>query len=250
MVKNKNIIAIIPARGGSRGVPKKNIIDLGGYPLISYSIACAKLSKHISRVIVSTDSQEIADIAKKYGAEVPFMRPAEFATDTAVDIDVIKHAMGWLRENENFEPEYIVFLRPVTPLREPELIDKAIEYLHACPEATSLRSGWETREAPHKLFGKDGKFFTGLFPSDPRPEYYNLPRQAFAPVYQPDGYVDIWKTKTIKETGILHGDKILAFESPNSGELDTIKDLEFIKFNLQNNHYSIYDYLKEHFKND
>lgn len=244
-IKNKKIIALIPARGGSKSIPKKNIVDLGGFPLIAYSIAVAKMSKFISRVIVSTDSREIAEIAKKYGAEVPFLRPAEFATDTATDLDVVKHTLKWLKENEDYEPEYLVYLKPPTPLRNPDLIDKAIEILLSHQEASCLRSGHETRESPYKLFGKEGDFFVGLFPNDSRPEYYNLPRQFFPPVYQPDGYVDIWKTKTITEKGMLHGEKILAFIAPDVGELDSPKDLEFIKFNLNKGRYKVYEYLKE-----
>ena len=247
MPKSKNIIALIPARGGSKSIPKKNIVDLGGFPLIAYSIVAAKLSKHIVRVIVSTDSEEIAEVAKRYGAEVPFMRPAEFATDTAGDLDVVKHAIAWLKENEEGEPEYIVFLRPTTPLRDPSLIDEAIEKILAHSEATSLRSGHEIRESPYKLFGKKGDYFVGLFPQDPRPEYYNLPRQAFPPVYQPDGYVDIWKSQTIRETGLLHGSEILAFPVPDVGELDKPQDLEFIRFQLEKGHCEIVDYLKNNF---
>lgn len=248
MSKNKKIIAIIPARGGSKGIPKKNIVEIGGFSLIAYSIAAAKMSKIISRIIVSTDSEEIAEIAKFYKAEVPFIRPAEFATDTATDSDVVKHVIKWLKENENFQAEYLVYLRPTTPLRDPDLIDKAIEILLSRQEATCLRSGHEIRESPYKLFSKEGDFFVGLFPSDSRPEYYNLPRQSFPPVYQPDGYVDIWKTKIIEETGLLHGSKISAFVTPDVGELDSYKDLEFIKFKLEKENYRIYDYLRNNFK--
>jgi len=247
MRRNKEIIAIIPARGGSKSIPKKNIVDLNGFPLIAYSIVAAKMSKHISRVIVSTDSKEIAEIAKQYGAEVPFLRPAEFATDDAVDFDVVKHAIEWFREHENYEPEYIVFLRPTTPLRDPSLIDSAIEYFLSHKEATCLRSAHETRESPFKLFGKEGDFFVGLFPNDSRPEYYNLPRQFFPPVYQPNGYVDIWKTQTIMDKGVLHGEKILGFVAPDAGELDNREDLEFIQFHLEKGQYAICDYLKQNF---
>ena len=248
MKKNKKIIAIIPARGGSKSIPKKNIIDLGGFPLIAYSIVAAKMSKLISRVIVSTDSKEIAEISKKYGAEVPFLRPAEFATDTSGDFEVFKHAMDWMKQNEGYLPEYWVHLRPTTPLRDPELVDKGIEEILKQPEATSLRSGHELRESPHKCFMIENGFFVGLFPEDKRPEYYNLPRQSFPPVYQPDGYVDIWKTKIIMDTGMLHGPKILAFIAPGAGELDSLKDLEFVRFNLNKGHYKIYEYLKNNFK--
>lgn len=243
-LKNRKIIALIPARGGSKSIPKKNIIDLGGFPLIAYSIAAAKMSKFISRVIVTTDSKEIAEIAEHYGGEAPFLRPAEFATDTAFDLDVVKNALEWLKEKENYEPEHLVYLRPTTPLRNPDLVDRAIETLLCHQEATCLRSGHEIRESPYKLFGKEGDFFVGLFPQDSRPEYYNLPRQSFPAVYQPDGYVDIWKTKTIIDKGMLHGSKILAFIVPDEGELDSRKDLEFIKFNLDRGNYKIYEYLK------
>lgn len=244
----KNIIALIPARGGSKSIPQKNIVDLGGFPLIAYSVATAKMSKHISRIIASTDSNEIAQIAKQYGSEVPFMRPAEFAADTAGDFDVVKHALDWLRDNEGSEPELLVYLRPTTPLRDPALVDNAIQHLLSHPGATCLRSGHEIRESPYKLFGKEGDFFVGLFPQDSRPEYYNLPRQSFPPVYQPDGYVDIWKSQTIRESGTLHGPRISAFIAPDVGELDSPKDLEFIRFNLEKQNYKIYDYLKKNFK--
>lgn len=248
MPKNKKIIAIIPARGGSRGIPKKNIVNLGGYHLIAYSIIAAKMSKLISRIIVSTDSEEIDEIAKHYGAEVPFLRPAEFATDTAGDLEVVKHAIKWLKENEGYLPEYWVHLRPTTPLRNPELVDKAIEQFIRNKTATCLRSGHELRESPHKCFVIKNGFFVGLFPEEKRPDYTNLPRQFFPTVYQPDGYVDVIKRKTVMEYGIFHGSKILSFISPDTGEVDRPEDLEFIKFNLDRGNYKIYEYLKNNFK--
>lgn len=247
MLKDKNIIALIPARGGSKSIPKKNIVNLGGFPLIAYSIAVAKMSKHIARIVVSTDSSEIAEIAKSYGAEVPFMRPAEFATDTATDYEVFKHVMEWFRDNENFKPEFWVHLRPTTPLRDTELLDKGIEELLKHPEATCLRSGHELREPPQKYFVIENGFFTGLFPEDKRPDSTNLPRQSFPKAYQPDGYVDVIKRTTVTREGVLHGARILAFITPNVGELDGPEDLEFIKFKLERGNYKIYEYLKENY---
>jgi CMP-N,N'-diacetyllegionaminic acid synthase len=238
----KDIIALIPARGGSKSIPKKNIVDLGGFPLIAYSIATARMSKHISRIIVSTDLEEIGEIAKQYGAEVPFTRPAEFATDTAIDYDVVKHTLDWLQENEKYEPEYIVFLRPTTPLRDPAIVDNGIEFILSCPEASSLRSGHELRESPHKMFKKEGDYFVGLFDQDS--EYSNMPRQSFPPVYQPDGYVDIWKIETIRAHGVLQGEKMLGFAVPDVGELDNPQDLDILRCYLENGHYEIGDYLK------
>jgi CMP-N,N'-diacetyllegionaminic acid synthase len=239
--------AIIPARGGSKGVSKKSIAPLGGFPLIAYAIAAAKLSKKIDRIIVSTDSEEMAAVAKKFGAEVPFLRPSEFAQDNSPDIDFVKHAVEWFEKNEGKVPEYFVHLRATTPLRHPEDIDTAIETIQQHPEATSLRSGYEMRESPYKLFGITEDYFAGLFPQDPRPEYWNLPRQSFPPVYQPDGYVDVLKTDFIKRTGTMHGEKILAFVSENTGEIDTLKDFEFLEHKLQNSQWEIYDWLKKNF---
>ena len=237
--------AIIPARGGSKGVPKKSIALLGGFPLIAYSIAAAKLSKTIARVIVSTDSEEMAEVARSFGAETPFMRPAEFARDTSPDIEFVQHAIQWLKEHESRAPEYLVHLRPTTPLRKPEDIDKAIEMLTRNPEATSLRSGYEMRESPYKLFGIHDGYFTGLFPQDSRPEYWNLPRQAFPPVYQPDGYVDILKTDFIQETHTMHGDKILAFVSLDTGEIDKKEDFAVAEYTLKNGSWEICEWLKK-----
>ena len=114
-----DIIAIIPARSGSKSLMDKNIKLLSGHPLIAYSIAAAKLSKGIDRIIVSTNSEKYADIARQYGAEVPFIRPDRYSTDTSTDRDFLIHAMKWLKENEDTLPEYWVHLRPTTPLRIP-----------------------------------------------------------------------------------------------------------------------------------
>ncbi len=240
------IISIIPARSGSKGVSKKNIKLLAGYPLLAYSIITSKLSSKIQRTIVSTDSKKFAEIALSYGAEVPFLRPKEISTDTSLDIEYVKHALEWLQTHEGYRPEYIVLLRPSTPLRVPVLIDAAIEKIIQNKHATSLRSAHETRESPYKLFGiKDG-FFTGLFPDDSRPEYYNLPRQAFPPVYHPNGYVDILKSKTV-ESGSRYGSRILPFITPVVGELDRIEDFEFIEYLLKKQKNPVYEYLKKNF---
>ncbi|HCI04369.1 TPA: cytidylyltransferase [Patescibacteria group bacterium] len=241
------IIALIPARGGSKSIPKKNIMDLGGFPLIAYSIAAAKLSKKINRVIVDTDNEEIAGISKKFGAEIPYLRPKEFATDTSTDFDFMNHSIEWFRKNEKEIPDFIVHLRPTTPLREPSHIDEAIEKIIINKKATSLRSGYEMRESPYKLFGIKNDFFIGLFLKDKRPEYWNLPRQAFPPVYQPDGYVDIIIPKFVIKNKKLHGNKILAYKSPDTGEIDKMEDLKFAEFNLQKNNWEIYQYLKNNF---
>jgi len=123
MEKNKKIIAIIPARGGSKGIPRKNIVNLAGKPLIAWTIEAAKKSNLIGRIIVTTDDQEIADVALKYGAEVPFLRPKELAQDDTQPDPVLKHALQFLYDKENFKPEIIAWLEPPCPIRTAEEID-------------------------------------------------------------------------------------------------------------------------------
>jgi len=111
------VLALIPARGGSKSIPRKNIKPLAGFPLIAYSIAAGIAAETVTRVIVSTEDEQIAKIAKSYGAEVPFLRPAEFALDNTPDLPVFEHALKWLQENEQYEPNIIVQLRPTSPFR-------------------------------------------------------------------------------------------------------------------------------------
>ena len=241
------ILGLIPARAGSKGVPKKNIKLLAGYPLIAYSIIASKLSSKINRTVVSTDSQEFAEIARLYGAEVPFLRPTEFAQDNSDAIEYVKHTLEWFATYENIQPEYLVLLCPPTPLRDHVLVDQAIEKNLNCDKATSLRSAKETQESPYKLFTiKDG-FYEGMFPDDPRPEYYNLPRQSFPPVYHPNGYVDIIKSQTVFDTGSLNGDRMLSFITPEGGDIDRVEDFDFIEFLLNRSKNPIYEYLRKNY---
>lgn len=238
-----DVVAIIQARGGSKGVPKKNIRLLGGFPLIAYSIAACKLASEIERTIVSTDSQEIAGISQEFGAEVPFLRPSEFARDDSTDMDVFKHAVGWFKDKESFVPQYLVQVRPTTPLREPTIINEAVKKIKSHPEATGLVSVHEIQESPCKMFGIEDEFLIGLCPNDPRPEYYNLPRQAFPPVYFGNGYVDIIKSETLIKYNSCYGRRMLGFIAPDTGEVDREEDFKKLEYNLQNGKYEIYEYL-------
>lgn len=248
-MSEKLIYAIIPARGGSKSIPKKNIYNLSGFPLIAYSIAAAKMAKKVSRTIVSTDSEEIAEIAKKFGAEVPFLRPAEISGDTSTDLEFVTHALDWFKKNEGKIPDYLVHLRPTSPLRNPEKIDEAIGLILAHPEATSLRSGHKIPDVPQKNFSLVDEFFVGLFPHDIRPDYHNLPRQSFPPTYKTDGYVDILNTSFIQtDKERIHGDKILAFLTPDTGDIDNQTDLRYVETLLKKEKFPVYDYLQANFK--
>ena len=228
------MIAIIPARSGSKGVPGKNIKLLGEIPLFAYSIIAAKMMPSVSRVIVSTDSEEYAEIAKEYGAEVPFLRPNEISGDKSTDFDLFLHALNWFKVNENLIPDYILHLRPTTPLRNPQIMEDAVRlFIENKNLASSLRSGHSAPESPYKWFLKDdNNYFKGLR-DDLTPEKVNLPRQSFPSVYIPDGYIDILKSSVILTTGTLHGDKMLVFESPFCVEVDTKDDFEYLEFQIQ-----------------
>lgn len=220
------VVAIIPARSGSKGIPDKNIQNLGGFPLIAYTIGAACLSREISRVIVSTDSPKYAEIAKSYGAEVPFLRPFELSTDSSTDMEFMQHAISWLYQREGTVPEYFVHLRITCPFRDPEYIDEAIRKLKEHPEATCLLSG--TKETsiltPYKWLKKDGEYYRSIFFH--HNDDANLPRQWYPDVYIPNIYVDILKAKTIIEQNELHGKKMLAVESPATLDIDTWQDFE------------------------
>lgn len=241
------IIGIIPARGGSKGIPQKNIKLLKGFPLIAYSIIASKLSQTIERTIVSTDSQEIAEISKHYGAEVPFLRPEQYATDSSRDIEWITHALAWFRSRENITPKYLVHLRPTSPIRHPLIIDKAIHIIQDNDDCTGLRSVSEMKEHIYKCFYLDGVYLEGLNPSDQRPEYYNLPRQVFRPIYKGSGYIDIIKTDTVLNNNLLHGSKILAFITDFCGELDAIDDFDYLEWLIDKYGCEILDYLKANY---
>jgi len=228
---NTGVIAIIPARSGSKGVPDKNIRLLGNHPLIAYSIAAAKLSG-IERVLVSTDSKKYAEIAEKYGAEVPFLRPTELAADQSTDLEFMQHAMNFMSKVGEVVPEYWIHLRPTTPLRDPNILKEAINFIQQHPEAHSLRSAHPAPESPFKWFLRDSVgYFQGLR-EDLTPEKVNLPRQTFPTMYVPDGYIDIVRSSWVLTQQNLHGHNMYVFESPVCTEIDTIKDFEFLEYQL------------------
>ena len=226
-------VALIPARGGSKGVPGKNIKLLGGYPLIAFSIVAAKLAKTIDRVIVSTDSDEIAAISRQYGAEVPFIRPAKFATDSSPDSDFVRHALEWFQQNEGMMPDLLVHLRPTTPLRDPKIIDEAVSSLIAMKDATSLRSAHPASESPFKWFRKDTQGYFRPLVDGISVVDANGARQKFETIYVPDGYVDVLRTSYVSTAPDIHGQKIQAFVSPVCCEVDTVDDFEYLEYEFR-----------------
>ena len=225
------ILAIIQARGGSKSIPGKNIKNLAGKPLIAWTIEAAKKSKMINRVIVSTDDLEIAKIAKKFGAEVPFLRPAEFATDTAKSWGLLNHALIWLKENENYEPDAVVQLKPTNPLRRAEHIDQCVKIFLESKNIDSLIT--VTKSPVHPL--KTWKFEKNdlLVPFVPENIYgikeaAKFPRQSLPEVFVQNSCVHVIRPKTILKKKSSIGQKIkgVVMEREDSINIDSPIDFK------------------------
>jgi CMP-N-acetylneuraminic acid synthetase len=217
------IAAFIGARSGSKGIPNKNIVDLGGKPLLAWSIETALQVKSISRVVVSSDSHEYLRIANDYGAEM-VLRPEKYASDTSGDAEWIHHARVVL----DIQDGLIVLLRPTTPLRDPKVIISAIASLKAHKEATSLRSVHEMSETAYKCVEFDPDGYLAGFMND-----FNRPRQAYPKTYHPNGYVDILSVRHLVEYKTCYGYDILGFQTPRVTEVDTPEDLEYLRWQVK-----------------
>lgn len=239
------VYAIIPARAGSKGVKDKNIKDLNGYPLIAYSIAEAKLTTGIDRVIVSTDSEKYASLSVKYGAETPFLRPAEYSSDTSQDIDFMKHAIEWFGQNESVIPEYWVHIRTTCPYRNPDLIDNSISLIKENTQATSLLSVCVPQRglSPFKWLVLKDDYLASIFYDDP--DDANRPRQSYPVAYCRSIYSDIYKSETIIRQEKLFGKNIVPFITEETNDIDDIADFDEAKRNSKLDP-RVADYLEEH----
>ena len=207
-----HVLALIPARGGSKGIPRKNVMVLAGKPLIAYAIEQARISRRITRVLVSTDDEEIAEVARRYGAEVPFIRPAEYAEDLSPDIDVFRHALQWLAEHEDYRPELLVHLRPTGPVRRVELIDRAVDLLAAHWEADALRSVSLAMQTPYKMWRRTrAGHLEPVLRLDGVRDCQSLPRQRLPAVYWQNGYVDVLRPRAVLEKNSMWGDCAIPF---------------------------------------
>ncbi|MBN1668057.1 MAG: acylneuraminate cytidylyltransferase family protein [Anaerolineales bacterium] len=205
------VLALIPARGGSKSIPRKNILPFAGHPLIAYSIAAGLAAETVSRVVVSTDDEEIAAVARQYGAETPFIRPPEYAQDQTPDWPVFQHALHWFSETEDYRPDIVVHLRPTSPFRRVRHIDQAVYRLLERPDADAVRTVCEPFQNPYKMWRIDSQGLMqplGVELGIPR-EPYNQPRQALPKVYWQTGYVDAAWSDTILLKGSMTGDAIL-----------------------------------------
>jgi len=229
-----DIVAIIPARSGSKGVPDKNIKNVYGNPLIAYSIKAALKSCAIDRVIVSTDSHVYAELAMELGADVPFLRPDDISQDNSRDIEFFKHAINWLRENEGSIPKYFVHLRPTTPLRDPSVIDRAVNTFIKS-DYSSLRSVHKMSESAYKTFEVENDVLVRLCGKGTDLDASNLGRQCYPTTYDANGYVDIIRTKLITDYDQIHGNNVCAFVTDLAYEIDEVNDIDFVEYALKSN---------------
>ena len=205
------VLALIPARGGSKGIPRKNLLRVGGKPLIVYSIEHALASRLITRTIVSTDDEEIAEVARAFGAEVPFMRPRDLAQDLSPDIDLFRHALEWLRDREHYRCDLVVHLRPTAPVRRVALVDGAIELMLAQPAAHSLRSVSVPKQSPFKMWRMVNGHLAPLLSVEGTPEPHSLPRQQLPDVFWQNGLADIIRPHVILDLGMMAGHYVVPF---------------------------------------
>jgi N-acylneuraminate cytidylyltransferase len=223
------ILAIIPARGGSKTIPRKNIKPILGKPLIAYTIEESKKSRYINRIILSTDDEEIAILGKKLGAEVPFLRPSELAEDHVPDLPVFQHCLNWLKENDNYKPDIVVHLRPTAPLRKSHHIEAGIELLLKSPGADSVRSVTSVGQHPLKMWKIENSRLIPFIPEKTSgiKESYNMPRQELPEAYIQNGSVDVIWTNTILEKNSMCGDIIVPFVMEEWESINIDNEIDF-----------------------
>lgn len=215
-----NILAIIPARGGSKELPLKNIQKLAGKPLIEYSIIAAKNSKKIDKIIVSTDNKKIANISSALGADVPFLRPESLATDNSLSIDTVKHTLQFLHDNQSYVPNIILLLQPTSPFRTTTMIDTSISMLQKS-QATSVLSVTKIKIHSFKTFRHKTKY---LSPLNSNFEKYTQ-RQQIPDLYYPTGSIYTFWYNTLKKYDSLYGPRILPLIEDEFIDIDNKFDL-------------------------
>lgn len=229
------VLAIVPARGGSKGIPRKNLVSIAGMPLVAHSIAHALASRMVTRVLVSTEDEEIARVALAHGAQVPFLRPARLAEDHVLDHPVFADVLSRLaEETPAYRPDLVVHLRPTTPYRRPGWIDEAVEALSRCPEADSLRSVSPPAAHPYRMFTLDAEGFLVPLMKHVHPEPYLLRRQDLPPVYYYNCVLDVTRPRTILGMASMTGSRILPFQMRPEDvlDIDTPQDLEYARFRM------------------
>jgi N-acylneuraminate cytidylyltransferase len=223
-----DVLAVVPARGGSKGIPRKNLQLLAGKPLVAHAVETGLAAKLVTRVLCSTDDPQIAEAARSAGAEVPFLRPAELARDTSEDWPVFVHTLNWLEQHDNWRPDLIVNLRPTSPLRTPRHVDGAIELLLRTG-ADSVKAVCLARQHPHKMWLRqpDGCIEPYLKTAFRLSRGPDVPRAELEEIYWQNGVVDVTRREVILERGVMIGPRVagLVTELHESIDIDTPVDL-------------------------
>ena len=224
-----NTVAIIPARGGSKGIPRKNIKELCGKPLITYIIETALRVEELDRVIVSTEDKEIAEVAKKCGAEVPFMRPEELARDETPTLPVLQHAVKYLEEKENYKPDIVVLLYATSPLLKHERVSEAIKLL----KARGFDSVLSVVEDRGHYWIKRGEDYERLYPKVLKN------RQFTEPLLKENGAIYLCKRDLLMKENTMVGGKIgfLKMQKEESIDIDEPLDFEIAEFFMRRREY-------------
>jgi CMP-N,N'-diacetyllegionaminic acid synthase len=235
-VSDLNVVAVIPARAGSKGIPDKNLQEISSKSLLNWATQACLKTPSISRTIVSTDSTKYVDLASQYGAEAPFLRPAGISTDKAGDIGFVLHLIDFLKSNSKL-PDLIVHIRPTTPIRNPEVLNAAVECAaEHMGKVTALRSIHKMSESAYKSFEvtDEGELCT-VFRKKKNIEKSNNARQSFPETFVANGYIDILFPEQILKTGLLHGKKVRAFETEPVLEVDSFFELDLIRAQVEKN---------------
>lgn len=226
-MKPKHVLAIIPARGGSKSIPRKNVRLFAGHPLLAFSVAAALQAHSVTRTIISTDEEEMAQIAREMGAEAPFLRPAEFAQDNTLDLPVFEHALQWLAKHEGYKPDIVVQLRPTSPLRPRGLVDEAVQLLLKNPKADSARGVVPSGQNPHKMWRVDADgIMQPLLKVKGIQEPYNAPRQQLPATYWQTGHIDAVRSSVILKKHSMSGEVVLPVmvDPRYTVDIDTMND--------------------------
>jgi CMP-N,N'-diacetyllegionaminic acid synthase len=226
-----NVLCLIIARGGSQRVPNKNIKLLGGRPLLAYSIESARHSRYVNRIVVSTDSDAIADVATKEGAEVPFRRPAEISQGHSTELQAVEHALVTLKERDAYEPDLIVLLRPTSPFRTSRSIDRAVELLMNDPTAHCVRTLRLCSEHPHKMWvmDQDGRRIRSLIPLEEKlPEAHTLSYQLLPVVYIQNASMDVLRPSNIWQLRSTTGSEIIPLIQDEFESVDINTEIDFL----------------------
>lgn len=222
------VLALIPARGGSKGVKMKNIKKFRKKELIYWSISLAKESKFINRIIVSTDNEDIKEVALKYGADVPFLRPSEISGDLSNDYQFIKHCIDFLKETNQKIPDIIIQLRPTYPTRSLKILNDTIDiFINNYENYDSLRTVYKLDKSPYKMYRIQNNELTPLFKEvDGIKEPYNECRQILPETYIHNGYIDIIKSDIVYDKNSITGDRIYPYvmDKNEYHDIDTIED--------------------------